>query len=225
VDEADASKAQQHQRVSGDDSISSDQGDLLSEHKVLLIQTGEAQTTTSAPGMQITPEILQHGWVLICVTPPAVDLIRTRPRAEKQSPSQASAKKAPKSEKEDTKPSKTLETSTIASSSGGDKTKIKKTRTVQFAEGTTLPIIDVTPKAPKASGASTGKSPMQCLTDTMQVIKRYETDLRAQETTSQRFEQKRVMLTIERMFTMVVMVQGGITLALLAVLLAVLIKA
>ena len=225
ADEADTSKAREHPGLSGHSNVTSDQEDLLLEHKVLLIQKGEAENIVSAPGTQITSGTTQDGWVLIRVAPPAVDLVPTRPPAEKQSPSQNPAKKIPKSEKKDIKSAKIPETPSTASPSDSDKSKPKKVRTVQFAEGTTLPIVDVTPKTPQASGPGTRKSPIQCLTDTMQVVKRYETDLRAQETTSQRFEQKRLMLTIERMFTIVVMVQGGITLALLAVLLAVLMKA
>jgi len=221
LEAADVSKAAEYRSDSG----SFNEEDLLSEHKVLLIQKEEPEILTSTPGTQIICEALQDGWLLIRLALPAVDLVQTRPPAEKQSPSQTPAKKAPKSEKKATRSSIVLEAPSIGSPSDGDKPKTKKARTVQFAEGTTLPIIDVTPKTPKASGSGTGKSPMQCLTDTMQVIKRYETDLRAQEITSQRFEQKRIMLTIERMFTVVMLVQGGITLALLAVLLAVLTKA
>jgi hypothetical protein len=218
--------AQDQEVRSRDKDDSLDREDVLSEHKVLLIQKDQAGGSASTAGARITSEITSDGWVLISLARPPAESVHARPPAEKQAPSQASAKKVLKDDKKEAKASKTLETTTASATSETDKPKTKKTRTVQFAEGTTLPIVDITPKTtkPSTSGTGTGKSPMQCLTDTMQVIKRYETDLRAQETTSQRFEQKRLMLTIEKMFTVVVLVQGGITLALLAVLLAMAMK-
>lgn len=101
------------------------------------------------------------------------------------------------------------------------KPKAKKVRTVQFAEGTTFPIADVTPvpdKKPKADPLV--KGPVQTLTDTMQVLKRYENEARGAQVKVHQWEQKRIMLTIEGMWKSVIYTHCAVMLGMLAVILA-----
>jgi hypothetical protein len=178
-------------------------------------QTGGALTPQ---GMLVASERLENGALISLAISTAHTVHATAIKQEQ--PKQTLTKN--KAEAKGTKPVKTL---SLAASSQDSNAKPRKIRTVQFAEGTTLPIVDVTPKKEKLATSATGKGPTQCLTDTMQVLKRYENDLRVQELNSRRFEQKRMFLTLERVFCWILCVQGGVMLALVAVALVAILKA
>ena len=105
------------------------------------------------------------------------------------------------------------------------KPKPKKVRTVQFAEGTTLPIVDVTPAVEKKIKSDPlSKGPVQLLTDTMQVLKRYDNEGRGAEVKTHQWEQKRIMLTIEGMWKSVIYAQCAVMMGMLGVILAMVLK-
>jgi hypothetical protein len=63
------------------------------------------------------------------------------------------------------------------------------------------------------------------VTDTMQVLKRYENEFRGAQAKIHQWEQKRIMIVIEGITKRVVLTQGVVMLGMLAVILAMVLKA
>ncbi|KAG7531839.1 hypothetical protein FFLO_04065 [Filobasidium floriforme] len=189
----------------------------LADVTLTSVKEDEPGMSSLSQGSKVTYQKVEEGWILVSLvkpsdTTPKVETAvkSSRTRSADRSRVGSSASSASKTEEASVKP------------------KPKKVRTVQFAEGTTLPIVDVTPKPEKKvknDAVVQAKGPVQMVTDTMQVLKRYENEFLGAQAKVRQWEQKRIMLTIAGICRVVVLTQGAVMLGMLAVILAMVSKA
>jgi hypothetical protein len=189
-----------------------------------VVPTDSKPATEQVPGMvnlskaaRVTYREVEDGWVLVSTVESPAGTLEVEVAAK--SPKVKTAERSKVVSSGSSSPS-------LNTDEASAKPKPKKVRTVQFAEGTTLPIIDVTPKPEKKVKTDPqAKGPVQMITDTMQVLKRYENEFRGAQAKIHEWEQKRIMLTLEGMWKSVVYTQCAVMLGMLAVILAMVLKA
>lgn len=189
----------------------------LADVTLTSVKEDEPGMSSLSQGSKVTYQKVEEGWILVSLVKPsdATPKVETAAKSSRTKPADRSRVGSSTSSS-----SRTEEASV--------KPKPKKVRTVQFAEGTTLPIVDVTPKPEKKvkdDAAVQAKGPVQMVTDTMQVLKRYENEFRGAQAKIHQWEQKRIMICVEGICKSAIYTQGAAMLGMLAVILAMVLKA
>jgi hypothetical protein len=189
----------------------------LADVTLTSVKEDEPGMSSLSQGSKVTYQKVEEGWILVSLVKPS----NTTPKVE-------TAAKSSRTKPADRSRVGSSTSSSSKTEEASVKPKPKKVRTVQFAEGTTLPIVDVTPKPEKKvkdDVAVQAKGPVQMVTNTMQVLKRYENEFRGAQAKIHQWEQKRIMLTMDGITKRVVLTQGVVMLGMLAVILAMVLKA
>lgn len=189
----------------------------LADVTLTSVKEDEPGMSSLSQGSKVTYQKVEEGWILVSLVKPS----DTTPKVE-------TAAKSSRTKPADRSRVGSSTSSSSKTEEASVKPKPKKVRTVQFAEGTTLPIVDVTPKPEKKvkdDAAVQAKGPVQMITDTMQVLKRYENEFRGAQAKIHQWEQKRILITIEGLMRVVVFTQTAVMLGMLAVILAMVSKA